>query len=61
MFAYELHRAHHAELIREAAAQRLTREAVRAAKARRAVRRATRRQDPEGRVSADPNRFTRAA
>ncbi|MET9957212.1 hypothetical protein ABZ135_37440 [Streptomyces sp. NPDC006339] len=57
MFAYELHRAHHAELIREAAAQRLARQAVRAAKARRA----SRRQDPEGRVSADRHRFARAA
>ncbi|GAA3390557.1 hypothetical protein [Streptomyces roseoviridis] len=61
MFEYELHRAHHAELVREAAAQRLAREAVRAAKARRAIRRTNRRQDPEGRVSADPDRFARAA
>ncbi|MFF5974590.1 hypothetical protein ACFY7C_24020 [Streptomyces sp. NPDC012769] len=58
MFEYELHRAHHAELVREAAAQRLSREAVRAAKA---ARRSSRRQDPEGRVSADPRRFARAA
>ncbi|MFI8826572.1 hypothetical protein [Streptomyces sp. NPDC053431] len=57
MFLYELHRAEHAELIRQAATARLAREAVRAARARRA----TRRQDPEGRVSADRNHFTRAA
>ncbi|MFI8520500.1 hypothetical protein ACIGEZ_22120 [Streptomyces sp. NPDC085481] len=57
MFAYELHRIQHAELLREADAQRLSREAARAAKARRA----SRRQEPEGRVSADRNRFARAA
>ncbi|MEV5968923.1 hypothetical protein [Streptomyces sp. NPDC051921] len=57
MFQYELHRAEHAELVRQAAAARLAREAVRAAKARRA----TGHQDPEGRVSADRKHFARAA
>ncbi|MFB7865961.1 MULTISPECIES: hypothetical protein [unclassified Streptomyces] len=57
MFQYELHRVEHAELVRQAAAARLAREAVRAAKARRS----SRSQDPEGRVSADRNHFTRAA
>ncbi|MFE5797036.1 hypothetical protein ACFQ8C_31280 [Streptomyces sp. NPDC056503] len=57
MFAYELHRAAHAELVREAAAQRLGREAARAAKA---VRRAG-RQEPEGRVSAGRDRYAQVA
>ncbi|MGW5424284.1 hypothetical protein [Streptomyces sp. NPDC003943] len=57
MFEYQLHVAHHAELVAEAAAQRLANEAARAA--RRARR--TGRQEPEGRVTADRNRFARAA
>lgn len=57
MFEYELHRIHHAELIREAAAERLAHEAARTAKGRRWAR----RQDPEGRVTAGQDRFARAA
>ncbi|MET9435931.1 hypothetical protein [Streptomyces sp. NPDC006551] len=61
MFAYELHRAHHTDLVREATAQRLSRQA---AKARRAAKAAARRsgdQDAEGRVGAERSRFARAA
>jgi len=63
MFAYELHQARHAELVREAAAQRLSYEAGLVARAGllARVRRASRRQDPEGRVSARRGRFVRAA
>ncbi|MFD4371811.1 hypothetical protein [Streptomyces sp. NPDC058486] len=57
MFAYELHRTAHAELVREAAAQRLGREAARAAKA---ARRAG-RQEPEGRVSAGKDHYATVA
>ncbi|MFD0369248.1 hypothetical protein [Streptomyces sp. NPDC127114] len=57
MFEYELHQARHAELVREAAAERLSREAGRVAR----TRRASRRQEPEGRVSAAKHRFVRAA
>ncbi|MFI8367015.1 hypothetical protein [Streptomyces sp. NPDC085466] len=57
MFEYELHRAAHAELVREAGVQRLGREAARAAKA---ARRAGRR-EPEGRVSAGRDRYTQVA
>ncbi|WP_435973884.1 hypothetical protein [Streptomyces sp. Qhu_M48] len=65
MFAYELHRMNHAQLVREAAAQRLSREAARAAGSARGLRRLGRRsggQDAEGRVSGDGRgRFVRAA
>ncbi|MFD5770584.1 hypothetical protein ACFWIN_32810 [Streptomyces sp. NPDC127049] len=57
MFEYELHRAAHAELVREAGAQRLGREAARAAKA---ARRAG-RHEPEGRVTAGKDRFAQVA
>ncbi|MFF8803637.1 hypothetical protein [Streptomyces omiyaensis] len=57
MYAYELHRAAHAELVREAAAQRLGREAARAAKA---ARRAG-RHEHEGRVSTGKDRFAQVA
>ncbi|MFF6884550.1 hypothetical protein ACFY9F_15355 [Streptomyces sp. NPDC012421] len=57
MFEYELHRAAHAELVREAGVQRLGREAARAAKA---ARRAG-RHEPEGRVSAGRDRYTQVA
>ncbi|MER8047252.1 hypothetical protein [Streptomyces sp. NPDC094032] len=57
MFEYELHRIHHAELIREAAAERLAHEAARAAKGRRWGR----KHAAEGRVNADQDRFARAA
>ncbi|MGW4998373.1 hypothetical protein ACWEP8_11910 [Streptomyces hydrogenans] len=57
MFAYELHRAAHAELVREAAAQRLGREAARAAKAARR----TGRHEPEGRVSAGKDHYATVA
>ncbi|MEU6930392.1 hypothetical protein [Streptomyces sp. NPDC046385] len=57
MFAYELHRIHHAELVREAAAERLAHEAARTANGRRRAR----KQDPEGRVNSDQDRFARAA
>ncbi|MEU9995237.1 hypothetical protein ACGFYP_21390 [Streptomyces sp. NPDC048370] len=59
MFAYELNRQHHAELVAEAAAQRLIRQAVsarRAAKARRSGG-----QESEGRVGSARDRFARAA
>ncbi|MEU9854501.1 hypothetical protein [Streptomyces sp. NPDC047974] len=56
MFAYELHRTAHAELVREAAAQRLGREAARAAKAARAGHR-----EPEGRVSTGKDRYAQVA
>ncbi|MER5739414.1 MULTISPECIES: hypothetical protein [unclassified Streptomyces] len=57
MFAYELHRTAHAELVREAAAQRLGREAARAAKAaRRSGRHGT-----EGRVSTGKDRYATVA
>ncbi|MEU2658768.1 hypothetical protein ABZ615_26060 [Streptomyces sp. NPDC007325] len=57
MFEYELHRAAHAELVREAGVQRLGREAARAAKA---ARRAG-RHETEGRVSAGRDRYTQVA
>ncbi|MFF9343072.1 MULTISPECIES: hypothetical protein [unclassified Streptomyces] len=57
MIAYELHRTVHAELVREAAAQRLGREAARAAKA---ARRAG-RHEAEGRVSTGKDRYTAVA
>ncbi|MFI8253754.1 hypothetical protein [Streptomyces filamentosus] len=57
MFAYELHLTAHAELVREAAVQRLGREAARAAKAARRVG----RHETEGRVSAGRDRYARAA
>ncbi|MFF8277382.1 hypothetical protein ACF05T_14915 [Streptomyces lateritius] len=64
MFAYELHRMHHAELVREAAAQRLSRDAARAARASKGTRRFGRRSaghDSEGRVGPERGRFVRAA
>lgn len=64
MFAYELHRMHHAELVREAAAQRLSRRAATVSTAR-GLRRLGRRsggQDAEGRVGdGGRSRFVRAA
>ncbi|MET9374261.1 hypothetical protein ACFYV5_07325 [Streptomyces sp. NPDC003035] len=60
MFAYELHRMHHAELVREAAAQRLTRQAVRARRAAKAAARSG-GHDAEGRVGSARGRFVRAA
>ncbi|MFF9911484.1 hypothetical protein [Streptomyces sp. NPDC013457] len=59
MFAYELHRMHHSELIREAAAHRLSRQAVKARRAAKAERSGT--HEAEGRVSTEPGRFVRAA
>ncbi|MCX2181695.1 hypothetical protein KV205_14305 [Streptomyces sp. SKN60] len=53
MYAYELHQVRHAELVARAAAQRLAREAREAAHSRR--------QEPEGRVNTDRQRFARAA
>ncbi|MFD9032865.1 hypothetical protein [Streptomyces sp. NPDC056527] len=60
MFAYELHRMDHDERVREAAAERLARQAV---KARRAAKAAARSgdHDSEGRVGAERGRFVRAA
>ncbi|WP_406863299.1 hypothetical protein ABZO31_23780 [Streptomyces sp. HUAS MG47] len=52
MFAYELHRIQHADLVREAEAQRLAQEAARARSGHR---------ESEGRVSAERNRFAPAA
>ena len=57
MFEYELHNMHHAELVRQAAAHRLSREAVKAA---RAARRSG-KNGAEGRVSSERRRFVRAA
>jgi hypothetical protein len=57
MFEYELHKINAAELIRRAEVQRTVRQAV---LARRVARRSG-RNDTEGRVSADPKRFQRAA
>lgn len=54
MFAYELHRMQHAELVRQADTHRLAREVARAA-------RRTGRREPEGRVSALRDRYTPAA
>ncbi|MGW6566821.1 hypothetical protein [Streptomyces sp. NPDC054975] len=59
MFAYELNRQHHAELIREAAAQRLTRQVVKARRAAKAARSAD--QESEGQVGTARARFARAA
>ncbi|MEU8526296.1 MULTISPECIES: hypothetical protein [Streptomyces] len=57
MFEYELHRMNHAELVRQAAAHRLSREAV---KARRAGRRSG-RNESERQVSHERDSFARAA
>ncbi|MFJ3580812.1 hypothetical protein ACIPPS_01035 [Streptomyces sp. NPDC090127] len=59
MFAYEMNRLHHAELVREAAAQRLTRQAVTARRAAEAARSGD--HDTEGRVGPVRSRFARAA
>ncbi|MEU6984890.1 hypothetical protein ABZ946_15920 [Streptomyces sp. NPDC046324] len=59
MFAYELHRMNHSELVREAAAQRLVRQAVQARRAAKAERSGD--HEAEGRVSARPGRFVKAA
>ncbi|MEU2115960.1 hypothetical protein ABZ567_09935 [Streptomyces sp. NPDC016459] len=65
MFAYEIDRMNHAQLVREAAAQRLSHAAAESAGATRSLRRLGRRsggQDPEGRVNGDGRgRFVRAA
>ncbi|MCT4354250.1 hypothetical protein M5362_14035 [Streptomyces sp. Je 1-79] len=58
MFAYELHRMHHSELLREAAARRLVRQAVRTRRAAKADRSGG--QDTEGQVGTR-HRFVRAA
>ncbi|GAA4899425.1 hypothetical protein ACFPM3_15240 [Streptomyces coeruleoprunus] len=60
MFAYETHSTRHADLIREAAAERLARAARTTRKARRAARRSG-GDAPEGRVSTDRDGFARAA
>ncbi|MEU4267065.1 hypothetical protein [Streptomyces sp. NPDC026092] len=60
MFAYELNRLHHAELVREAAAQRLTRQAVTARRAAKAAARSG-EHESEGRVGEARDRFARAA
>ncbi|MEE1757052.1 hypothetical protein [Streptomyces sp. SP18CS02] len=61
MLAYELHRAHHAELVREAEAQRLVGLARAARKARRTASRGSGDNAPEGRVRTHRSRFTQAA
>ncbi|MFH9724336.1 hypothetical protein ACH4M4_15405 [Streptomyces sp. NPDC017254] len=65
MFEYELHRMNHAQLVREAAAARLSHEAAESAGSVRGLRRLGRRsgsQDAEGRVSGGGRgRFVRAA
>ncbi|MEU9699697.1 hypothetical protein [Streptomyces sp. NPDC047981] len=60
MFAYELNRQHHSELVREAAAQRLVRQAVTARRAAKAAARSG-DQETEGRVGEARDRFARAA
>ncbi|MFE1904742.1 hypothetical protein ACFW96_13905 [Streptomyces gardneri] len=65
MFEYELHHMNHAQLVREAAAQRLTHEVAEAAGATRGLRLFGRRHGghgPEGRVAdGDRGHFVRAA
>ncbi|MFF1508792.1 hypothetical protein [Streptomyces sp. NPDC058326] len=65
MFEYELHRMNHAQLVREAAAQRLSHAAAESVASPRGLRRLGRRsggQDAEGRVSdGGRGRFVRAA
>ncbi|CAM5595616.1 hypothetical protein [Streptomyces narbonensis] len=61
MFAYELHRINHAQLVREAAAQRLGHEAA-VAKGLRLFGRRHGGHGTEGRVTGgDRGRFVRAA
>ncbi|MFD0153891.1 hypothetical protein ACWGQ4_21740 [Streptomyces sp. NPDC055721] len=62
MFEYELHRMNHAQLVREAAAQRLTREAAGATRGLRRFGRRNGGHDAEGPVSgAGRGDFVRAA
>ncbi|WP_309050649.1 hypothetical protein [Streptomyces sp.] len=62
MYAYEMHRVHHAELVREAAARRLAHEAGAARRGRRLFGRRSGGPRPAGRVSdGDRDRFARAA
>ncbi|MFI6418548.1 hypothetical protein ACIBG6_14245 [Streptomyces sp. NPDC050842] len=65
MFEYELHRMNHAQLVREAAARRLTHEAAESTGSARGLRRFGRRtggHDTEGPVSgAGRDHFVRAA
>ncbi|MFD3994889.1 hypothetical protein [Streptomyces sp. NPDC058583] len=65
MFEYELHRMNHAQLVREAAAHRLSHEAAETVGSARGLRRLGRRsgnKDAEGRVSdGGRGRFVRAA
>ncbi|MFF8838869.1 hypothetical protein [Streptomyces sp. NPDC015130] len=65
MFEYELHHMNHAQLVREAAAQRLTHEAAEAAGATRGLHLFGRRHGhhgTEGQVTGgDRGRFARAA
>lgn len=59
MFEYDMNRLHHAELVREAAAERLARQAVTARRAAEAAR--SESQESEGRVGPARGRFVRAA
>ncbi|MEU0662826.1 hypothetical protein [Streptomyces lavendulocolor] len=62
MFAYELQQARHADLLREADAQRLANFARAAArKARRSLVRRSGGHASEGRVNTDHGRYTTAA
>ncbi|OKK06684.1 hypothetical protein AMK26_11890 [Streptomyces sp. CB03234] len=61
MFAYELQQARHADLLREADAQRLANVARAARKARRALARRSGHNAPEGQVNTDHGRFATAA
>ncbi|MGW8362190.1 hypothetical protein ACWGK1_16670 [Streptomyces wedmorensis] len=65
MFEYELQRMNHAELVREAAAQRLTHEAAEAGGATRGLRLFGRRHGNHGTAGqvdgGDRGRFVRAA
>ncbi|MGA4801971.1 hypothetical protein ACPB9J_15545 [Streptomyces lavendulocolor] len=61
MFAYELQQARHADLLREADAQRLASFARAARKARRSLVRRSGGHASEGRVNTDHGRYTTAA
>ncbi|MGA5422425.1 hypothetical protein [Streptomyces lavendulocolor] len=61
MFAYELQQARHADLLREADAQRLANLARAARKARRSLVRRSGGHASEGRVNTDHGRYTTAA
>ncbi|WP_405388458.1 hypothetical protein OG596_11145 [Streptomyces sp. NBC_01102] len=61
MYEYEMHRLGATELIRLADEQRTVRQAVLARRAARRSASRAGRDDTEGRVSGDPDRFAHAA